>query len=884
MMPWRLRRRAAELDEEIASHFRLALAEREARGEDRAAAEQEVRREFGNVVLVKEATREVLGWSSWERLVQDVRHGTRLLQRSKGFAATSMFCIALGVAATITIFAALNGLLLAPLPYEGADRLAVVHTENVKRDAADNGFISWADFVSWRAGAHAFAEFGVWSTTLAEFAGPERESERLVGAQVSPGALPAFGLKPLLGRAFTDQDQQFGNHFKVILSYGLWQRRYGEDPGIIGRMIQIGAAPPERTRPYEVVGVLAPGTSFPEAAEFWRPLQVDADEFDQHGARRIEGAVGRLARGASLAAARAEIRAISRRLAATFPQDNAGWEARVTTLREELVGSLEEPVLLFQGAALLVLLIASANVANLLLARAPLRRRELAVRGAIGAGRARLVRLLVIESLVLAMAGGAIGVLLAAGAVRLLPVTFPVEVPAHVRFSIDPTVLLCALLVSLATGLLFGVAPALRASRVAPGDVLREGRHAGGGPDRRRLRSVLIVLEIAASVVLAIGATLLIRSNRAIRDELGYERRGTLILRIPTPADPYEGAPREIFLQQLGARLRALPGVASVGWAGTGAPLEREGPARRSLIQIAGAGSAPETGSAAIVHEVSPDYLSTLGVPIVRGRSFVPADRPSDPHATGLAAIVNESFARQYFRERDPLGQLVITTLPGAENLGARTFRIVGVARNFRQERPPRLIAPALYVYAPFGQNNNPIVVRTALKDPLELVPQVHEILAQLDPTLRIAGAHSFETTLSRALWRERIHQRVLISFAGLALVMAMVGIYGVIASIVAQRTREFGVRIALGATSAQLMGWVARQSIAHTALGISLGLAAALLLTRLIASLLYQLAPTDAATFLAVAAVLALIAFLAGLMPARRAAMVAPLAALRED
>jgi putative ABC transport system permease protein len=877
-------RRDAELNEEIASHIRLAVAERVARGEDQQSAEHAARREFGSVELVKEVTRDMWGWSSLDRFWSDVRYGFRLLRRSAGFSATAVFCIALGVAVTTTIFAALNGLLLEPPPYFGADRLVTVHTENVKRDVADNGFVSWADFVSWRSAAHSLAEFGVWSSTLAEFADPGKEPERLSGAFVSPATLPALGITMLAGRQFTDRDQQFGNHFKVILSYDLWQRRYRSDRGIIGRSIQLAPAGPAPAREYEVVGIAKPAPSFPEGAEFWRPLQVDADEFDQHGARRIEGAIGRLAIGATLQSARAEIVAISRRLARVQPRDNDGWEARVVSLRTELVGSLQRPVLLFQGAAALVLLIACANVANLLLARSPLRRRELAVRGAIGASRSRLVRLIVTESVVLALLGGGLGALIAGAATRLLPLVFPVDVPAHISFRIDPTVLGFAFLAALATGLLFGAAPALHAARVAPANVLREGRAAGGIIERRRLLNGLIVVEIAVSVVLAIGATLLVRSNGRITDELGYQRRGTFIMHIPTPADRYEGAPRLAFLEQLGARLRALPNVESVGWSGMGAPLERPAPARRTPIQVAGLARPNEGNSDAIVYEVSPDYLATLRVPIIRGRAFQRSDKPAATNVPALAAIVNESFVRRYFPDRNVLGQRVTTTLPGADNLGPRTFTVVGVARDFRLERPPRPIAPAIFIYAPFGQNNNPVVIRTTLDDPLELMPMVRTLVRQLDPALRIAVAQTLETSVGRALWRERVHERVLLCFAIMALVFALVGIYGVITNNVAQRTREFGIRTALGATPGQLLGWIARQSLRHTGLGIVLGVVGAFGLTRLIASLLYQVTATDTITFLSVATVLACSAFLAGIIPARRVTRVDPMAVLREE
>lgn len=531
---WRFfrRRRDAELDEEIRAHLDMSARDRRDAGATDADARAGAQREFGNVALVKEVTRDVWGWTRAERVLQDVRYGIRLLRRSRGFTTVALLCLSVGVGATTLVFSAINGLLLQSLPYAGADRLVTIHTANVKRAASDAGPVSWADFLSWRAGSRAFEQLAVWNGGVADVTLPNGDTANVAAARVSPALFPALGVTPAHGRLFVEADQQFGNHYRVILSDALWRRSFDGDPAIVGRFVTV-LNRPVPARPYQVVGVLSPGTSFPEDVELWLPLQVDADEADQHGTRRITGAIGRLTAAASIDDARTQITEISRRLAEAYPKDNAGWEGRVQSLRDEMVGSLKTPVFLFQGAAALLLLIACANVASLLLARGATRFREMALRGALGGARSRLIRQLLTESLVLAFAGGTLGVVLAFVAVAALPALFPEGVPSHVSLTIDRSVLVFALLISLATGLVFGLFPALGASRVAPRDVLREGgREATWSGRRTWARKSLIVLEIAISLVLVISALLLFRSNATIVNELGYERYGMIALHV----------------------------------------------------------------------------------------------------------------------------------------------------------------------------------------------------------------------------------------------------------------------------------------------------------------------------------------------------------------
>jgi predicted permease len=885
---WRCfrRRRDADLDEEIRVHLDMAARDRLEAGATTDEARAGARREFGNVALVKDAARAIWGWPTVERLFQDVQHGIRLLRRSPGFTTVALLCLSVGVGATTLVFSAINGLLLQSLPYAGAGRLVTIHTVNVKREVSAEGPVSWADVVSWRDGSNAFERLGVWNRGVADVLIPGGDPANVAAASVSPAVFSVMRMSIAHGRGFVDADQQFGNHYRVILSDALWRRSFGADPAIVGRSVTI-LIRPAPARPYEVVGVMSPGVSFPEDAELWLPLQVDADEAEQHGTRNIHGAIGRLAGGASIDDARTQVTEISRRLAAAFPKDQDGWEVRVGSLRDELVGSLKTPMLLFQGAAVLLLFIACANVANLLLARGATRLREMAVRGALGAGRGRLARQLLTESLVLAFAGGGLGVLLAWLGLRALPAMLPSDVPNYVSFSMDRFVLGFALLVSAATGLLFGLLPALRASGVAPRNVLHEGgREVTGGGVRTWARKSLIVLEIAVSLVLVIGAMLLFRSNAAIEDELGYERGGTIALHVPTPADRYEGAPREIFFETLAARVRTLPDVVSVARSGAGAPLATAGPLRRMSIQLSAGPDTPGGDDAltSLAYEVTPNYFEVMGVPIVRGRSFLPEDRPAAQEAPQMAVVVNETLARLLSPNPDPLGKQFVSRLPGAESSGSKTFTIVGIARNFRMERPPRPIAPAMFIYAPLGHNNTALIIRTRLASPEEIVPAVRTIVRELDPALRVAVVQPFQRQLERALWRERTHEQVLALFGGLALGLSVVGLYGVIAYTVARRTREFGVRLALGAARRQIFATVIRQGLALAALGVAIGIAAALGLTRLLAGLLYEIRPTDPITFAAAAILLGVLAALAGAIPALRATSVDPAITLRTE
>jgi predicted permease len=883
-MFWRSRRRTRDddLDDEVRTHLEMAARDRIERGEPADEARRAARREFGNVPLVKETTRDMWRWRTLDQLVQDVRHSVRLLTRSPGFTLAAVTCIACGIGVTTTIFGAVNGILLRPLPYAEADRLVVVHSRNLTRDLR-RGPVAWPDMAAWRDEARVFSEIGVWSAGRGAVSGPEGDPESIVAASISRGVLDALRQRPEMGRNFLESDQKFGNHRKALISHGLWQRRYGGDRAILGRTIRIGSGPIP-PQGYTVIGVMPEAVAFPEGADLWTPADIDIDQYAQNGSRHYQGALARLAPGVTLDEANAALATIAQRLQAEYPKAQTGWDAEAQTLRDALVGDHRRPLLMFQGAALLVLLIACANVANLMLARGASRARDVAIRMAIGAGRARIARHLLTESVVLASAGGVAGVLLSLYGVRMLSIVFPDGVPPFLSLSVDRTVLAFTTVLSIVTGVVFGVAPAWRASRVAPAGTLRDGRETTGGRSRRRLRQTLVALEVALSLILLIGAALLVRSDLTVRRALGFNPRGVLSIGVPTPADRYEGAPREVFYTDLASRIRALPGVESVGWAAASAPLDRPGGERPSRIAIDGLADDAGSMREAAIYDVNLGYLRATGVPLVRGRDFSPTDRPGGRGARAFVAIVNEEFVRANLGAGDPLGRRVRAEVPGASSLGTPTFTIIGVVKDFRQERPPAPIGPAMYVYVPLGSNSQTLTVRTALADPLTLVPHVQSILRQMDPTLPPPQVRTFEGAIARGLWRERLYERVLGVFATLAVLLAVFGVYGVVSYVVSQRQHEFGVRLALGSTPGQVLRLVLGQGLWLLLIGLAIGAALAAELTALLASVLHNVPATDPTTFIGASIALGVVMLIAALTPAVRASRIDPVVALRSE
>ncbi|HJR63777.1 MAG TPA: ABC transporter permease [Gemmatimonadaceae bacterium] len=866
-----------DVDDELRFHLEMRTADLVAAGMSEAAARGEAERQFGEMRAIRDECltiderrgRRAERGEIMTDLRQDLRFAARTLSNNPGFAALAILCVALGVALTTTIFSWVNSILLRPLPYERAEELVAIYARNTARGATGVN-ISYPDYVSWREQNQTFAEIGMWTWTTLSLSG-EGDSERLDGAEVSSTLFQVLGVHPILGRTIAAGDEQQGQNRVVILGYGVWQRRFGGDRNIVGKSVLADGIP------YTVIGVMPRGFAFPERGQVWVPLTLQESALDRSN-RYWAGGIGRLKPGVTVAQAQADLDRISAVLQREDPEANFGWDAEAVELRDDLVGDLRRPLLVFMGAVALVLLIACANVANLLLARGATRQREIAIRVAIGAGRRRLVRQLLTESLLLAAIGGALGAVLSVFAVRLLSLAFPDDVPFYIDLGVDGFALAFAVALTAVTGLLFGVVPALRSTDVALSDALKDGaRGAGEGTARSRVRSALVVGEVALSLVLMISATLLIRSYQSLHETpLGFDQDGILSMRLALPAGKYEDRAKRIdFFDRLFERMRALPGVEAVGSA-QGIPFS--GWDVMSYMSIEGRPPRPR-GQELDIHfqTVSPDYFKAIGVPLVRGRWLTPADRDS----LAPVALINEKFARDEFPGEDPIGRRITGGVVGVDPW----VTIVGVVGDYRHYRLPVEMGPAVYYpYHGRPSYSQTIVLRTSLDDPHTLLPTVRAALRELDRDVPAFQIQTLEEAVDRSLWRQRLQGQVLGVFAALALLLATVGIYGVISYSVTQRTREVGVRMALGATQRSVLVLVVGYGARLALIGVAIGLAGALALTRVLSTLLYGVKATDPFTFALVPLVLALAAIIASYVPARRASRVDPLVAMRAE
>jgi putative ABC transport system permease protein len=819
-------------------------------------------------------------------LIQDLRHSLRLLRNSKGFTAVALVTLALGIGASTAIFSVLDGVVLRPLDYPDPDRVVRLKTSWAGEPEAN---ISPAEYYDYRdelgdelAGERAvFSSFGVYAFSSASITGGDRP-ERLRGVFVSSGLLPALGAEPLLGRAFSDAEELPG-HDVAILGHELWQRRFGGAHDVIGeRVVLNGSA-------HTIVGVLPPGFRMPEdyvtgeATEVYFPLGIDRTTVTNRGSHFLSGA-GRLAPGVSVERAAAAVGALAERMVAQYASDypaDMQFTATALPLADDLVGPVRPALLVLLAAVGLVLLVACANVANLLLARAEARRAELALRTALGAGRGRLLRQLAVESLVLSALGGALGVALAAGGLELLVALQPPDLPRIDAVSIDWRVLAFTTAAAALTGVLIGIAPALAASRTDPAAALREGgARASGG--RLHLRSVLVAGEIAAALVLVIGATLLVRSYAGLRSvDPGYRVDGVLATDLDLEPARYEDAAVPAFFRRLVERIADVPGVSAAG-AVSNLPLATD--LGDLDFDIEGRMTPEDAVSPqADWQAVTPGYFEAMRIPLLAGRGIAPDD---DADAPG-GVVINESAARRYWPGESPLGQRIL--LGGGAGPGWVT--VVGIARDVRHagfDEPPRSQMYLAHEQFRFWNDGGPVrgmtlVVRTP-GEPAALAGAVRQAVAELDPALPLAGFRTMEQVVSESLARPRFMMSLLAAFAAVALVMGAVGVYGVMAWLVGQRTRELGIRLALGARARDVAGLILKQTLALTVAGIAAGLLLAALGTRALAGMLFGVTPLDGWTFAGVPVVLAAVALLAAWVPTWRAARIDPNAVLRHE
>jgi putative ABC transport system permease protein len=866
------RRLDDELDDELRAHLSMLAEENRRRGMDPEEAARAARRRLGQVTRIKEDQRRQRGIHQLEILAQDVRYAWRTLLRSPSFTLTAVATLALGIGAATAMYSLVEAVLLRPLPMRDAHRLVFV-TGVPRRHAEAEMPLSAADYLDLKAAARSLASLAVFEEGRVNLGGAGGEPEQVPAAFVSADFFAALGVEPALGRSFVAEEDRPHAMPGVILADRLWRRRFGADPAVLGRTINLDE------RRCVVVGVLPPRVAYPsDEVELWRTLQLAPPT--RRGGYFLFG-VGRLAPGVALASARAELDGIGRRLQRQFPLTNGDFAFRIVPLRQRIVGGARPALLVLSGAVVLILLIACANVASLHLARGLGRRGELTLRAALGAGRARLLRQLLTESAVLALAGGALGVLLAWAGLAGLKALAPAVVPRLAEAAVDRSALACAALLALATAAVFALAPAwgeLGGGRLAGALAEKAGRFTAGA-DRRRLRSALVAAEVALSLVLLIGAGLLLQSFvRLTRVDSGVRPEHTLTAYLVLPRAKYgDDRATLAFWQRLLERVEQLPGVAA---AGLGMSLPPDQLEVSDIFTVEGAPPAPSGQGPPMANLVfvSPGYFDALGARLLRGRRFDHADRADAPKV----AIVSESLARRFVAGADPLGKRIRTG--GAERPNNPWMEIVGVVGDLRYDGLALPPAPALF--QPIGQSSWSemyLVVRSSTQ-PAALVPALRRVVAALDPGLPLAGVRTMDETLAASVSEPRFRTLLLGAFSVLALLLATVGVYGLVAYTLAQRTHELGIRVALGASSGRVLRLVLAGGLRLIGAGVAIGLLASLALTRLASSLLFGVTATDPPTFLAAALLLSLVALLASFLPARRATRLDPAAVLRSE
>lgn len=871
MRYFRRARWGEERERELQAYLDLETEENIARGMTGEEARFAARRKLGNPTLIREEIYRMNSFIFIESLGQDIRCGLRMLRKNAGFAVIAVLTLALGIGANTAIFSAVHSVLLRPLPYDHPERITLLRESNPKK-----GFPQFAvsppNYMDWKRDAGVFDQMASISRGQFSYTGGA-EAERLVGARVAASFFSVLGIQPALGRAFLPEDDVVGTAGVVILSYGLWAQHFGSDPRVIGRSLLLDG------QSYRVIGVMPNGFQFPRGVELWLPSEFQQRDLGP-GARGAHylTVIARLKPGVSIDQAQAEMTTLSARLEAQYPRTNTGWASKVVSLSEATVGNIRPTLLVLFGAVGFLLLIACANVANLLLARATARQREIAIRFSLGAGRLRIARQLLTESILLSGIACGAGLLLAEWAIRALRTLPPSTLPRAESIGLDLPVLGFAAAVAALTALLFAFAPALQMTRGAPSETLKEGgRTASTG--RHGMRSALVVLETTLALVLLVGSGLLLKSFVRLQTvDPGFQPKNLLTASLSLPESRYSTAAQSVqFFDQFIERMKAVPDVNEAAVA-SGDPIEGSNLAfafaTRELQALA-----PADQPSGSYYVVSANYFHALGIPLLAGRFFTREDSAASPRV----AIISQSVAQRFFHDRSALGQAIFIGV-GASTKEPVWREIVGVVGDVKDDGLGE--AASMTLYEPYTQqpwSSMNIFLRSD-SDSSHLAGILRSQVMSMDKDQPVAEIATGDQLMAEAVAQPQLRTTLLGLFAGLALVLASLGIYGVMSNTVAQRTHEIGVRMALGAGQKSVLRLVLGNGMRLSLLGIALGTAGAFALTRLMKSFLFHVTPTDPATFVEVALFLFAVALLASYLPARRATRVDPVVALRYE
>jgi len=803
-------------------------------------------------------------------LLQDIRFGLRTALKNKGVTAVAIACLGIGIGLNTMIFSVTDAVLIHPLPFPDLDRLVVLHL-NQPRNGIRRSALSWLDFLDWRErvtsyGAIAGVQYR--QVTVGDGGG---DTDRYAGAAVSANMFSLIGASPQLGRTFNEQDDRQGGDPVVIISDDLWNRRYGRDPGILGRVIQVN------TRAHTVVGVMPPRFQFPENQYLWVPLAQYAVN-PQRAARNLT-VFAKLRDGVTFAQAQQEAAAIGANLAKTFPDTNEGWGGFIEGIYDWAIPSdVKLIVLTMMGSVTMVLMIACFNVANVMLARAAARSREMAIRTALGAGRGRILRQLLTESVFVSLCSVPLGLLCAYGGLKLMDMSIPEgEVPYFIHWAINSRALGYSIGVAALTGIIFGLAPAIQASKADLQEAMKDGGRGSAGVTRVWLRNLLVIGEVALSLVLLVGASLFVRSFVNLRQAtIGFDTAPLLTLRFFMPPERYPTPDSKLRrVEDILRRLAALPGV-QAAFASNMIPLGGGGGQLRVAIDghAVAKGQEPQIGFVG----VTPHMLQTLGLTVARGRAL------TDTEAMTRApfAVINQTMAKRFWPNDDALGRTFHTLNPA----DGGTFTVVGIAPDIRQRETDETdqISPAAYVAYPFGITANTGLTIRVGGDPLTIAAPVRATMRDADSAIAVFQMQSMEELRRRGYWEYFLFGWLFSLFGGIALLLAAIGVYGVLSYAVEQRTQEIGVRVALGASRSNVLTLVVSQGVRLALAGVAVGVIGSYFVMPVIKSQLVRVSPTDPQSFIGVSIFLTAIAFVASYVPARRATSVDPLVALRAE